>query len=259
MLTTQYVTGAPNWIDLATPDIPASAVFYRDLFGWERESLGPHAGGYGLYKLDGRTVAATGPLTEEGARSAWTVYFMAPDVDATTEAVQQAGGTVRTGPTDVFTAGRLAAYSDPTDARFAVWQPGENDGLQLVGAVGALEWTELFTPDPDAARAFYGSVFGWRTAEVPFAGTEYTLISPPDGGQDATQGGIMPQTPGAEPHWLVYFSVPDCDAAVERALALGGSLKVEPVEVEEDGSRYARLADPFGAEFAVISTPGKPL
>lgn len=28
MLTTRYVTGAPNWIDLGTPDIEGAATFY---------------------------------------------------------------------------------------------------------------------------------------------------------------------------------------------------------------------------------------
>lgn len=28
--------------------------------------------------------------------------------------------------------------------------------------VGAVSWTELTTPDPAAAQAFYGALFGWR-------------------------------------------------------------------------------------------------
>ena len=108
MLTTEYVPGAPNWVDLGTPDIDAAAAFYGALFGWEFQSAGPDAGGYGMFTLDGKTVAALGPLGEEGAASAWTLYFQTADADATAKAVEQAGGTVRFGPFDVFTEGRRA-------------------------------------------------------------------------------------------------------------------------------------------------------
>src|SRR5689334_5470646 len=132
MLTTRYVPGAPNWIDLGTPDTEATAAFYGPLFGWSLQSAGPQAGGYGFFQLDGRTVAAVGPLTEEGAAPAWTSYFHTADADATAKAVEQAGGTVRIAPDDVFDKGRMAGFTDPGGAEFAVWQPGTTKGLDLV-------------------------------------------------------------------------------------------------------------------------------
>ncbi len=95
MLTTDYAPGAPNWLDLGCPDTAAATTFYRAVFGWDFQSAGPKAGGYGFWQKDGKTVAALGPLTEEGASSAWTVYFHTPDADATAKAVEQGGGTVR--------------------------------------------------------------------------------------------------------------------------------------------------------------------
>lgn len=38
MLTTDFPTGAPCWIDLGSPDIPATAEFYRKVFGWTFQS-----------------------------------------------------------------------------------------------------------------------------------------------------------------------------------------------------------------------------
>ncbi|WP_369228485.1 VOC family protein (plasmid) [Streptomyces sp. R39] len=32
MLTTRFVPGAPNWLDLGVPDIDAAAAFYSALF-----------------------------------------------------------------------------------------------------------------------------------------------------------------------------------------------------------------------------------
>ena len=42
----QYEPGTPSWVDLASPDLPSSVSFYRDLFGWEPDDQGPDAGGY---------------------------------------------------------------------------------------------------------------------------------------------------------------------------------------------------------------------
>ena len=33
MLTTDFRTGSPCWIDLGSPDIPATATFYGTVFG----------------------------------------------------------------------------------------------------------------------------------------------------------------------------------------------------------------------------------
>jgi uncharacterized protein len=258
MLTTEYVPGAPIWVDLGTPDVDATAAFYGALFGWEFESAGPDAGGYGMFTLDGKTVAAVGPLTEEGAKPTWTVYFHTADADATAKAVEQAGGTVRFGPMDIFDQGRMAAFTDPTGAAFAVWQPGENKGLDAVTVPSTLCWTELYTTDPDRAKAFYQSVFDWTTEDVPMSGFTYTLVRPAGTGQEASQGGIMGMSEemigaGIPVHWQPYFEAADCDATVALATEKGGTVVMAGEDVEDVG-RLAQLVDPSGAGFAVITS-----
>jgi predicted enzyme related to lactoylglutathione lyase len=254
MLSTQFVPGAPNWLDLGTPDLDAVTAFYGALFGWRTKSYGPEAGGYAEFQLDGKAVGGLGPLTEEGAKTAWTVYFHTSDADATTNAVQQAGGTVRLAPMDVFGEGRMAGFTDPAGAQFAVWQPLRHTGLQVVNAPGSLCWAELHTPEPETSRDFYGTVFGWEAEDMPFAGTTYTVLRLAGGGQEASLGGIMPLAPpaGVRAHWLPYFQVTDCDATAARSEELGGSIAMHPVEAEDVG-RFARLTDPCGADFAVIT------
>ncbi|MGW7006510.1 VOC family protein [Streptomyces sp. NPDC054933] len=258
MLSTSYVPGSPNWVDLGSPDVDASAAFYGALFGWQFQSAGPDAGGYGMFTLDGKTVAAVGPLTDEGATSAWTLYFHTPDADATAKSVEQAGGTVRFGPMDVFTAGRMAGFTDPTGAEFAVWQPLDNPGLGAVNDPNTLCWTELHTTDADKAKAFYRSVFGWQTQDMPMDGFTYTVVIPSGGGDDAGQGGIMGlsgemREAGWETRWRPYFEVADCDAAVAVAKEKGGTVAMPPESVEGVG-RMAALTDPFGAPFSVITS-----
>ncbi|MGW8379340.1 VOC family protein [Streptomyces sp. ODS28] len=261
MLTTDYVPGAPNWLDLGTPDTAASAEFYAALFGWEYQPAGPGAGGYGFFLHEGKTVAGIGPLTEEGARPSWTVYFHTPDADATAKAVEQAGGTVRTAPDDVFTFGRLAAFTDPTGAEFAVWQPRDTSGLEKVDDPGSLFWTELYTTDVSAAKDFYRSVFSWRMDDLTASGLTYTVLTPADGGEDAAQGGLMqlPQANldnGAFSEWHPYFAVADCDASAAAATEAGAMMTlIPPMEVEGIG-RMAMFLDPAGAAFALLQCPG---
>jgi predicted enzyme related to lactoylglutathione lyase len=259
MLTTTYVPGAPNWTDLGTPDIEAASAFYGSLFGWAFLSAGPDAGGYGMFTLGEKTVAAVGPLTEEGAASAWTVYFQTQDVDATAKAVQQAGGSVRFGPFDVFTQGRMAGFADLSGVQFAVWQPGETKGLDAVNEINTLAWTELLTDDAERAKRFYSTIFGWEVRDMPIdAGMTYSVAGPAGGGEEAAHSGIMAigdemRQMGLTPQWGVYFEVADCDAVVALADAKGGSVVVPAMTMEGVG-RMATLADPFGARFSVITS-----
>ena len=258
MLSTNYVPGAPNWVDLGTPDVGAAAAFYAALFGWQFQSAGPDAGGYGFFTLDGKTVAAVGPLGEEGAAPSWTIYFNTQDADATAGAVEKAGGAVKSPPMDVFTAGRFAQFADPAGAQFAAWQPGGTRGLDAVNDPGTLCWTELHTTDAEGAKSFYQAVFGWVTEDTPAGDFTYTVIRPAGGGEDSSQGGIVPVSPdmtaaGVATSWWPYFEVADCDAAVAAAAQRGGTVATPAQDVPGVG-RFAVLTDPAGALFAVITS-----
>jgi uncharacterized protein len=256
MLTTNYVPGAPSWVDLGTTDVAAAANFYGALFGWEFQSAGPDAGGYGMLTLNGKVVAAAGPVGEDGGEPSWTIYFQTADADATAAAVRKAGGTVRTEPMDVFTAGRMAQFIDPVGASFAVWQPGDTRGLEAVTDPGTLCWTELHTTDATKAKAFYNAVFGWNTEDMPMGDFTYTVISPAGGGEKESQGGIMQLTPemaagGMVTRWVPYFEVQDTDRVAEEAARQGGIVAAAPQDVENVG-RFAVLVDPAGAPFSII-------
>ncbi len=170
MLSTHFVTGAPSWLDLGSTDTAGAADFYGAVFGWSFDSAGPEAGGYGFFQKDGKTVAAVGPLTEEGASPAWTVYFQTPDSDATAKAVEQAGGTVRVEPFDVMDAGRMSCFTDPGGAEFSVWQPAGVKGLEKTSEPDTLCWVELHVGDTSAALTFYRALFGWRSQEMEVPG-----------------------------------------------------------------------------------------
>jgi len=74
---------------------------------------------------------------------------------------------------------------------------------------GAFSWSELMTTDVEAAKRFYGALFGWETEEFLGAGMPYTLIKvngEPVGGMMAPS----PECTGKPP--------PKRDRAVHRRL-----------------------------------------
>ncbi|GAB2712955.1 VOC family protein [Streptomyces bullii] len=256
MLTTRFVNGAPNWVDVGTADIEGASSFYGDLFGWRFRSAGPDAGGYGFFQLGGRTVAGGMQTTPEQGPPSWTVYFHSRDADATVEAAAQARGAVPLAPMDVLGQGRMAILADQTGVPFGIWQPARLPGVEMAGEPGSLCWVELYTLDVARAAAFYHSVLGWETFGVPFPGGVYTCVNPAGTDEDAVFGGLVPLADDpteaeSRPYWLPYFAVEDTDAVVARAGELGGTVRMPATSVPGVG-RVAKLQDPYGARFAVL-------
>ncbi|MEU3984846.1 VOC family protein [Streptomyces sp. NPDC026672] len=250
MLGTDFRTGSPIWLDLGSPDTDASAAFYGAVFGWRFQSAGEDAGGYGFFQQDGRTVAALGRLTEEGARAAWTTYFHSPDAGATAEAVRAGGGTVRVEPFDMG-GPVMAQFTDPQGARFAVLR--SDRGLERTSADNTLVWVELHTADPESAIAFYRGLFGWRSEEMSAPGMTYRVLSVAEGDrQEGSFGGVAPLADDhEEPRWVPYFAVTDPDATTATARSHAGTVLMPPADVPEVG-RIAWLTDPHGAPFALL-------
>ena len=129
--------------------------------------------------------------------------------------------------------------------------------MDVFKTAGAVSWTELITPDPAAAQAFYGALFGWRFEAMPMPDGTYHVIKL--GGADAI-GGIMAtpaQAPGMPPMWGSYVTVADCDATAAQCTALGGTVCVAPTDIPNVG-RFAMLQDPQGATLSVIAYTPQP-
>jgi predicted enzyme related to lactoylglutathione lyase len=123
---------------------------------------------------------------------------------------------------------------------------------------GRYVWYELLTTDPEGAKAFYSKVVGWVPQDMPMPGMTYTLLTV-DGQGQAGLMGFQPHMPaGIPPNWTGYVAVDDCDAAVEKASALGGSLMNGPMDIPNVG-RFAIIADPSGGVLAIMKpTPPEP-
>jgi predicted enzyme related to lactoylglutathione lyase len=249
-----FTPGAPVWVDVSTSDLEGAKAFYSRLFGWEPHvTEDPQAGGYTMFTLNGKQVAAASPTQSADQPTAWMVYFGTEDADATARRVEEAGGKVVAPPFDVLAAGRMAVFQDPTGAVFTVWQAGEHAGAEVVQEPSAFAWTELSTRGIDQAKAFYRRVFGWDDKTSPMGEGQPPYTEWQLGGKSI--GGGMEMTPDMPaqmpPFWLNYFSAADVDATASRAAELGGQVMMPPSDFP--GGRFAVLQDPQGAAFGVLA------
>src|SRR5713101_6921588 len=129
----------------------------------------------------------------------------------------------------------------------------------MAGKQSSFVWYELMSSDVAAAKAFYTSVVGWKTQDMPMPGMTYTLLSVGD-----TQVGGMMTLPtdavnaGMRPCWTSYIEVDDVDGAASKVRSLGGKIYAPPTDIPNVG-RFAVVADPQGASFNLFDSaqPGQ--
>lgn len=268
-----YPHGVPCWVDLETRDVDAALAFYGGLLGWRfTEALPAGAPGrYVVASLDGTDATAVAGLGTPAAgfdgEVAWHTYLAVDDADAAAARVEELGGVVSSPPEDVGPpgrrAGRMVRVVDAQGAPARLWQAGTRLGAQAVNAPGTWNFSNLITPDVDAALRFYGPLLGWERSDELGAGMARVpgygdhLARTVDPGIHERQEFVPPAfadvvagvLPGDGPaHWSVAFAVGDRDASAAAAERSGAT-----VLGTEDGewSKEATIRDPLGAELVL--------
>ena len=119
---------------------------------------------------------------------------------------------------------------------------------------GTPSWVDLATPDPAAAKRFYGELFGWEAEDAgPPEETGGYAMFKLRGKLVAGVGPLM--DPNQPPAWSTYISTDDADGVVARAKEAGAQALVEPMDVMDAG-RMAVLAHPAGGIVGVWQ-PGR--
>jgi uncharacterized protein len=115
---------------------------------------------------------------------------------------------------------------------------------------GTFSWTDVATTDQDAAKQFYGQLFGWTAVDYPMGeGVVYSIMQ--IDGKDVAAISPQPQQQadaGVPPLWNSYVTVESADATADRAQKLGATVHAPPFDVMEAG-RMAVIQDPQGAFF----------
>ena len=105
-------------------------------------------------------------------------------------------------------------------------------------------WVDLAAKDPEAARAFYGKLFGWDiqvNVDPQYGGYGRAQVD----GQDAAGIGGTPG-PDQPSVWTLYIGSDDADALSQRVAAAGGTVAMPAFDVGDQG-RMAVFQDPSGA------------
>jgi predicted enzyme related to lactoylglutathione lyase len=267
-----YIGGVPCWVDSSQPDPDAAVAFYSRLFGWEFEDVMPPGaeGRFLMARIRGGDVAGVGSAPEGAPGPAtWNTYVWVESADETASKVRDAGGAVVMEPFDIMDAGRMAMFTDPEGAMFCVWQANRHKGARIVNEHGSLNFNGLCTRDANAAKAFYGSVFGWQTLALPGGDELWTLpgygdylerdnpglrkmiadVGGPPGFEDvvAALKPIRSDQADTPAHWDVTFAVDDAEAVARRAWELGAKVLAGPFDAP--WARTTVIEDPQGATF----------
>lgn len=105
-----------------------------------------------------------------------------------------------------------------------------------------VNYFEIGSPDAQAARAFYGGLFGWEFGE-PAMPAQYSMIE-----QD--KGGLWDTSAMGGTSWAIFYvQVDDVQAALDRAQELGATVAV-PL-VDNGRIEFAHLVDPHGSRFGI--------
>ncbi|MBV2357739.1 VOC family protein [Streptomyces sp. J2-1] len=265
-----YPEGTPCRVRADLSDVAAGRRFYGALFGW---SFTDGDDTLTEATLGGVPVATLARKTDGRLPTVWTVSFATPDAAALSRRITASGGQLLTPPYPGEGPGLAALAADPEGAVFGLWQPetreadeageageayevrdareayeaGEPDTPAPAAPAlpetppptpGTLAWAQLYTRDPAAADAFYGTLF------------HDALFGPgarPDFGRAAVADVFPAEMP---PHFLVHFASDDLDGALGAVRRLGGRVRVTPFRASY--GRVAVVSDDQGASFALL-------
>ena len=246
--------GRPVWYELMTTDMAAAEKFYDAVVGWTSAPSADAPNPYQVFSRSGQ-VQVAGLMTRPSGMNMppfWSMYVAVPSLEDAVAHIKRLGGSELSGVIDVPTIGRMQMLKDPQGAAFYIIQPAPTgERPETAPEVGEASWHELVTTDAPAAMKFYSQIFQWQPSETMDMGEmgKYYMFNRPHG----MIGGMMNRPPAmahVPPHWMIYFRVPDIDAAAERVKKNGGTIVNGPMEVP-GGDRVANAMDPQGGAFSL--------
>jgi predicted enzyme related to lactoylglutathione lyase len=129
----------------------------------------------------------------------------------------------------------------------------DTSDTSTASAVSPVAWFEIGTEDPEAARSFYGELFGWTfNVDGPYSEISYGTGQPPQGGIQDTSTPLPDGTPRS--YAIPYVLVQDVEATCAEVEEHGGKVMV-PATTVPNGLVYAHVRDPFGNHFGLFKLP----
>ena len=246
--------GRPVWSELMTSDMNAAASFYKTVVGWTTEPFAGAGQPYTAFNRGGGVSVGGVMNTPDDVKAPpfWAMYIAVPKLEDAVSHITRLGGKTHTDVISIPGVGRMRMMMDPQGAAFYIIEPASSERRpETAPEIGEASWYELMTTDMTAAMKFYQEVFGWQPTESMDLGEmgKYQMFNRPHG----MIGGMMnkpAEMANVPPNWVIYFRVPDVDAAAQRITAGGGKIVNGPMDVPS-GDRVVIASDPQGAAFGL--------
>jgi len=105
-----------------------------------------------------------------------------------------------------------------------------------------IDYFEIGSPDPEAAKAFYGTLFGWEIG-APSSPARYSMV-------DEGRGGLWDTSAIGGGNWAIFYvHVDDVQVAIDQAQALGATVAVP--FTDNGAIEFAHLIDPLGNRLGI--------
>ncbi len=235
------------WFDLVTDDVDRARHFYRELFGWEFETLGTGTAAYTVIRHKQRAIGGmvfderTDPNRNE---SQWIGFISVPDVTKVVKGMKSGSGEVLVAPTKLSGRGMYAILTDAEGAVFGVCRSSSGDPPDYQPQQNEWLWAECWSGDPEGAAGFYKAIGGYTVK--PFAGdTDHVALHLKS--QGFSRAGLVKiPDPQIRSGWLYYVRAANLAQTLEQVRSLGGQVLVAP-ENTTGWERVAIIEDPTGA------------
>jgi len=242
--TRSEAAGDIYWFSLLTEDATTASQFYSELFGWEIQE-GPNGGLMAM--RNGMPMAGINQIEDRipgASESMWLAAITVDDLPKSLATAKQLGATVHQEITKLPGWGSFALIQDPQGAPVTLAVPERRLGGRQ--GYSGWRWAELWTPDTDAAAAFYSKVVGYTVEEMKTGEQQYTVFGFPG---ERNAGLVKLDQPEVAPRWAPYVGVSDLRAILVRVWELKGKVLREPAEIDFEAAgnnRVALITDPTG-------------
>jgi len=124
----------------------------------------------------------------------------------------------------LYTSGAAAIHAAPSTAIVlpALTHPASGEHHS-----GKVVWTDLSTPDLEAAKRFYGALLGWTFKDVP-GDSNYMLALLNGEPVAGLFQKALPPGQSQQSAWLTFLAVRNVDTAQQAALQHGGKVLAQP-------------------------------
>lgn len=113
-----------------------------------------------------------------------------------------------------------------------------------------LTWWDIYLPDLDVGKAFYGRVFGWTFQ--PF--DEFVMCVDVTGKLVCSLGRSVDPPPPGRSGIRCYFLVEDLEGHLARVEEAGGSVMTARTLISDEFGWYAEFTDPAGNPVGLCSS-----